>query len=198
MSETIEYKGLKIKIEQDQDAESPSAWGDNSLFLVANHRDFYVPEPGEKRCPSDPAELLEWYKSTHWIFPLEAYIHSGVRLAFGHEGNFPDRRWDVSQLGFIFAAKKEWRLNKSARKAAASLIETWNQYLTGDVYGYIVEDGEPDEESCWGFYGYDYCVEQAKEQADSILAHRLKAKTEKAKAFIKNAVPLDKRTFATA
>jgi hypothetical protein len=30
-------------------------------------------------------------------------------LALSHEGNFPDRQWDVSRLGLVFAAKKEAR-----------------------------------------------------------------------------------------
>lgn len=153
---------VKIRIEHDEDAESPSQWGREDLFLVANHRDFYVPEPGEKRVPNDPAELIDRYRKTHWIFPLEAYIHSGVVLAFGHEGNFPDRRWDVSQLGFIFVSKKEWRLRKSARKAAASLIAEWNQYLEGDVWGYVIEDDDGEHlDSCWGMYGREYCVDEA-------------------------------------
>lgn len=181
-----EYKhaGCIIKVHQDELAEGPNQWGDTNIFLVANHRDFYVPEPGEKRAPNDPEELIERYKKTHWIFPLEAYIHGGVHLSFGSEGNYPDRRWDVSQLGFIFASKKEWRLSKSARKAAASLIETWNQYLGGEVYGYTVEDEETGEEgdSCWGYYGYEetkrdsymikYCAKPAaealREQIDNL------------------------------
>lgn len=161
MKNIIEYKGKQIEIVQDEDAQSPQEDGDNGLFLVANHRDFYVPEPGEKRVPNDPEELIEHYRKTHWIFPLEAYIHGEVRLALSRGGNFPDRQWDVSQLGFVFAAKKEWRLSNKAREAAKSLTETWNQYLSGDVYGYVVG-----EDSCWGFYGYDYCVEEARRIVD--------------------------------
>ncbi len=155
---------LSYEIIQDQTAESPREWADTGLFLVANHRDFYVPEPGEKRVPESANEVVDKYSKTHWVFPIEAYIHSGVVLAFSQEGNFPDRRWDVSQLGFVFAAKEEWRLSKSARKAAAGLIATWNQYLSGDVWGYAIKDEEgATVDSCWGFYGREYCEEQAKE-----------------------------------
>lgn len=90
------------------------------------------------------------------VFGLEAYIHSGVSLALSHEGNFPDRRWDVSQLGAVLIAKTEAKTNAKARKIAQGLIETWNEYLSGNVYGYQIEDAEGNEiESCWGFYG-DY------------------------------------------
>ena len=79
------------------------------------------------------------------IFGLEAYIHSGVVLALSQEGNFCDRRWDVSQLGFVFVAKSEWRIRKSAKKAARGLIEYWNAYLGGNVYGFVVKDKETGE-----------------------------------------------------
>lgn len=155
---------MKYRIEQDFDAISPSEDADTSLFLVANHRDFYVAEPDETRVPDSANALVKKYKKTHWIFGLEAYIHSGVVLALSSEGNFPDRQWDVSQLGFVFVSKKECRLSKSsARKAALSLIETWNQYMSGDVWGYIIEDDDGKElDSCWGYHGREYCEKEAK------------------------------------
>ena len=193
--EKINYRGKVIEIHPDTDAEAPNQWddGDTGLFLVANHRDFTVNPPGEKRCPSDPSELLERYKKTHWIFPLEAYIHSGVCLALSREGNFPDRQWDVSQLGFVFCSKEEWRLSAKARAAALSLIGTWNQYLSGDVWGYVAGD-----DSCWGFYGHDDCVTEAKSVVDAQIAHELKAKIAKVKAWIRNRVPIVYRKFETA
>ena len=40
-------------------------------------------------------------------------------------------------------------------------------YLSGDVWGYIVDEDNKDD-SCWGFFGYDYCVEEAKRVAEQI------------------------------
>lgn len=155
---------LSYRIEQDTNATSPSDWEDKSLFLVAKHRDFYVPEPDQKRIPESANEVVDNWKRTHWVFPLEAYIHSGIVLALSGEGNFPDRNWDVSQLGFVFASKKEWRLSKSARKAALSKVSEWNQYLSGDVWGIVIEDDEGNEvDSCWGFYGREYAETEAKQ-----------------------------------
>ena len=154
---------LSYRIEQDTNAQSPSQWEDTNLFLVANHRDCHIPEPGEKRIPSDRAEIEDRYRKTHWIFPLEAYIHSGVHLSLSGEGNYPDRQWDVSQLGMVFAAKSEWRLSKSARKAALCKVNEWNQYLSGDVWGFIIEDETGEQvDSCWGFYGREYCEQETK------------------------------------
>ena len=160
--EPEEAGGFTYEIVPDDDAQSPQENQDQGLFLVASHRSFSVPEPGQKRPPSDPGELLERYKATHWIFPIEAYIHGGVHLSLSGTGNYPDRQWDVSQLGFVFAAKSEWRSQAAAREAAAGLLETWNQYLSGDVWGYVIKDGDEEVESVWGFYGHDYCEEEAK------------------------------------
>ena len=168
---------LTMRLEQDQDAQSPQEDSDLGLFIIANHRDFNVPAPGNERVDSDPDVEKSPFTETHWIFPLEAYIHSGVVLAFGREGNFPDRQWDVSQVGWVFAAKNEWRLSASARKAAANYIETWNQYLSSDVWGYVIEDEDGNTvESCWGFYGAKY----AKEEGESALKHAQAAAEEEA------------------
>ena len=178
--ETFVVGKCRVRIEYDTNPQSPSEWGDDGLFIVANHRDFYVPEPGQKRVPSDPDEVVENWKKTHWIFPLEAYIHSGVHLSFGQEGGYPDRRWDVSQLGFVFASKKEWRLSKKAREAAASKIAEWNRYLSGQIYGYVVETNAKDEDgedvegehldSRWGIDDLEY----AKSEARGIAEHHSK------------------------
>ena len=34
-------------------------------------------------------------------------------------------------------------------------IETFDQYIRGDVYGFIVEEDGEEIDSCWGFYGED-------------------------------------------
>ena len=40
----------------------------------------------------------------------------------------------------------------------------YDQYLTGDVWGYVIEDSESHEiESCWGFYGEDYCMAEGED-----------------------------------
>lgn len=164
---------------QDNDAQSPDDWGNDDIFLVAYHRDFYVEsklidKQQARNLLKPDDELDEWeidfvkdWKAKYHIFGLEAYIHSGVMLALGHEGNFPDRRWDVSQLGLVFAAKACWQNYSQAKTAAKSLIDEWNKYLSGDVYGCVKETFNKkkvqlDQDSCWGFYGYDHALECLK------------------------------------
>ena len=83
--------------------------------------------------------------------------------------------WDSGQVGFAFitreTALKEWggkRLTKAvidkAEACIRSEVETYDQYLRGDVYGYVIEDEDGDTlDSCWGFYGLEYAIEQGQE-----------------------------------
>ena len=134
------------------------------------------------------------------ILPLRLYDHSGITMSVGSGAHsFDPGGWDSGQVGWIFMtyaeARKnfnvdendtveEWHgSNKGSRISLESVIqrvlegevETYDQYLTGDVYGFTVskvittswinehdlEDKktEIDEEiidSCWGFFGSDY------------------------------------------
>lgn len=200
--------GLIVKIYQDENMDSPQDWGDDALFLVANHRNFCVREkditdeviseifmPEEDAETNLYAERAKELKKQYHVFGLEAYIHSGVVLALSREGNFVDRQWDVSQLGAVFVKKTEARTRASAKKMAQGLIETWNQYLSGDVYGFMIEDAEGNHlESCWGFYGMDAVEEGANESAEGEAKRIMLKHIVKKKAEIKNNVPLARRT----
>jgi hypothetical protein len=213
--ESFEYKGLTINIYQDESYDqSPDEWGNEDLFLVGFHSDFTVRREGFEEyvaaqayadrdkytdLDDDQAAHVKQVKKKYWIIGLEAYIHSGVVLAIAREGNFPDRRWDVSQLGAIFVEKKTWKTLPKARKAALGLIEEWNSCLSGEVYGYVVEGKGVDEiknamDSCWGFLGdIKYCIEEAKSTADWYAKEIRERRQKLVKALIRNKVPLKDR-----
>ena len=54
MEQTIDYKGYRIKIVQDDNSTSPDEWGNEDLFLVYDHRDFWV-----KRKGFEPRRIFE-------------------------------------------------------------------------------------------------------------------------------------------
>jgi hypothetical protein len=102
--------------------------------------------------------------------------HSGLSISTG-SAQFQacdSHGWDWGQVGFIFALpgkiKKEygWKLLTKKRRALieeylTAEVEGYNQYLNGDVYGYVVEDVHGEHvNSCWGFFGYDYAVHEAQ------------------------------------
>jgi hypothetical protein len=155
---------LEIIPDENYD-QSPDEWGDDSLFLVGFHRAFTVKRDkivtqGQCRAiftrdpEDDEKEIAKELKKQYHVFGLEAYIHSGVVLVLSHEGNFVDRQWDVSQLGAVFVSKAEWKDRANAKKAAQGLVKTWNDCLSGNVYGFIVKDERGETlDSCWGYIG---------------------------------------------
>jgi hypothetical protein len=191
---TETYRGYEIDIIPDAHAERPDAWGDDNSFLVGFHRQFYVTTTAVQK----PEEIAAMQK-THHVLPLEAYIHSGVVLALAKSAQaarFPDRCWDVSLLGAVLVSKKEAKTKSTARAYAHSLVETWNDYLSGNVYGYkITKDGEL-VESVWGYYG-DYeksgVLEAAREAAECAHKRAIEKHVTSRKAQIIHRIPLDKR-----
>jgi len=118
----------------------------------------------------DKEEAKKELQKDGWVFPLRSYIHSGVALAVGSGPmGYPfDCPWDSGQIGVVLVKKdRGFRTKKKAEKAAEQHVETWNQYLSGDVYGYMVKDKEGNElDSCWGFYGIEYVKAEGKRQAE--------------------------------
>lgn len=172
--ETINYKGYKINIYQDDDPLDPAEWADGSGFLVHYHRDCKIENRYVTR-----EEISDWYngdnslEKKYWIFPVSSYIHSGVVLSLGSGRNFPDQRWDVSHVGAVLIKRDRKLRKEKARKWAEGIVEEWNQYLWGEIYGYMIEDEEGEEEGgCWGFYG-NYndsgLISEAKAEVDNMI-----------------------------
>lgn len=183
-----EYKGRTIEIVYDEFAESPDYWGNEDYFIVYDHRDFTVERKG-----FDPETIFEHIAETkrmfyegYWVFPLYAYIHSGVSLSLGQGTD----RWDTSYRGFVLVKRqKGWSYTRTrAEKIAQSIKDEWNEYLGGEVYGY-----DTGSDSCWGFYG-DEGMKEAISQAKGCIDHEIwttiKLHLVQVKKWITNKVPL--------
>lgn len=202
--EEIDHNGYRIAIECDEYAENPDDWGNDEMFLVYDHRDFCVRRKGFD--PDDIFERMQEGKKTYngyWVFPVYAYIHSGVALSLGRNSYPFTDRWDVSFKGFALVKrmKHQWSEDK-AYNLAEGLIKTWNMYLSGEVYGFNVyeldEDGEEVDsiDSCWGFYGDEgikQIIDESKCLINGEIELRNKTRFTKLKALIKNNVPLSIR-----
>lgn len=186
--ETINYKGFEIEIVPDESYESPQDWGDDSLFLVGFHRDFTVTTDDIK----EPSNIDE-YKNAYWILPLYAYIHSGVALSLSDAKYLFNCRWDSCQVGAVLASKKEFKTIEEAYRVGKGLVDTWNDCLSGNVWGYNVDEIGA---SCYGYYG-DYeksgLIEDAKSEIDFYLEKLYGKKNKKLKDLIKNKVKIEKR-----
>jgi len=162
----------------DPDAERPDAWGNDDLVLVHYHRDFEVTRDAlvtqDEVAALSRGETLNEHDhrhpdllTTYWIFPVSSYIHSGVVLSLNSSFIMDGQGWDTSHVGMALVAKKTWPDEAKAREAAQSLIEEWNQYLSGDVYGIVKETYDAKKtptthDIICGFYGEKYALEALK------------------------------------
>jgi hypothetical protein len=110
------------------------------------------------------------------ILPLFLLDHSGLRMKVG---SFHDP-WDSGQVGYIFVTadkiRKDYRVKRISKRVLAlaeaclrSEVETYDDYLTGSVYGIVLKKGEETKDDCWGFYGYKYAKEEAERWLDAAL-----------------------------
>lgn len=108
---------------------------------------------------------------------VRGYDHGGLTISVSGSYPFNDQ-FDSGMLGFAFIEKavmlevfpelfdKRKGMTKKVTDRAVAIItaevETYNQYLTGDVWGWTVDD-----ESVSGYYGMNAALEAAKEHIDA-------------------------------
>ena len=177
-----DIKNYRIKIIQEECPESPRNW-DNLGTMVCFHRRYIL---GDKH-DYDHNDYSGWdemeraiikNEDAAIILPLYLYDHGGVTISTS-PFSCP---WDSGQIGFIYVSKKKLReeygvkrLNDKIIERATNVlkgeVETYDQYLTGDIYGYEVyrvttcNEGHEHEnllDSCWGYYGKDDCLSEAE------------------------------------
>lgn len=187
-----EYKGRTIEIMYDESPMSPEEWGNEDCFLVYDHRQFSVERKGY-----DPTDIFAHLEETkkffyegYYVFPVYAYIHSGVALSLGRTSYPFTCNWDTSYRGFALVKRqKGWTYTRTkAEKVAKSIVEEWNQYLGGEVYGY-----DTGTDSCWGYYGDEgrkEAISQAKACIDFEVKDTIKTHCNKVKQWIRNKVAL--------
>ena len=164
------------EIIQDEDASNPRMEFDNVGTMVCFHNRYDLGDTGHGYSSGDFNSWAELKKAIiadnngAIILPVYMYDHSGITIST-RPFSCP---WDSGQIGFIFCPREkaisEWgrkictkKVREKAENYLRGEIKTYNQYLTGDVWGYVIEDEEGNHiESCFGFYGYDYCEEEAK------------------------------------
>lgn len=127
------------------------------------------------------------------ILPLGLYDHSGITMYIGSQPSpFDPGGWDSGQVGWIYISKKKAREEygkgkdtlAKAEEYLRGEVKTFDQYLTGDVYGYIVEDEAGETlDSCWGFFGHEYAWEEGVSAAKSLMEGITKAEEMERNSF---------------
>lgn len=180
MSDIINVSAnLRIIIDQDEDPMSPREWDNLGEIAYSSNR-YCLGTENASRERLD--EISRGIRDGDLIgMPVWAYVHSGstIRAAYSNPFSCP---WDSGQSGFVYTTKAKAiaefgkkTLTKPVRekslKCLKAEVETFAQYLEGDIWGYVIEelvDGEwSGRDSCWGMYGYAYCLEEAKSVAET-------------------------------
>ena len=179
------YQGHTIKIYHDPDTESPREWS-NLGTLICWHRRYRLGDSHQYDSPeaflrdlsgvsvqSDLSmdQLRDRAERKAIILPVFLYDHSG--LAMNTIGfHCP---WDSDQVGFVYvtleAVREEFgakRVTRALREKAEDILRgeivSYDAYLGGRVYGYVIERAGEEIDACWGFVG-DYetgCLPEAR------------------------------------
>ncbi len=168
--------GRSLELHRDDSPASPREW-DNLGTMACFHQKYDLGDEGHG---IDHTEFGGWDEMETWIrhenpdcviLPLYLFDHSGITMSTT-SAQFracDGAGWDWGQVGFIFVSRDKinaecgGRTDEQIEEQLRGEVETYDQYLTGDIYGFILRDkpcetcdgpGE-DLDSCWGFYGSD-------------------------------------------
>jgi hypothetical protein len=173
-----------MKIKQNETADSPrsSFYGDNytTIFVPSTSRYF----TNECKVADTFQEFEQWKEENKEeiliCLPLYAYIHGGATVFLKKEDC--TCRFDSGQIGYIYITKESYKkmmgedqsknTPEKLLKIAESEVKIFDEYLRGNVFGYIIEKEVVlgiwvYEASCWGFYGEDNAKEAGEEALKS-------------------------------
>jgi hypothetical protein len=183
--EQFEHNGCTIKIYIDDDAPNPRKEYENVGKMVCFHNRYELGDEHQFKSKNYSswgqveAAIREAY-DVAVLLPLGLFDHSGISMYIGSGAHPCDSGgWDSGQVGFIACTHEqvltEWGESitviddesftplQMAEKYLRGEVETYNQYLTNEVYGYEIEGENGDEvDSCWGFFGFDIVMDEAK------------------------------------
>lgn len=186
--ETFSVGDKTVNIYQDIDPLNPRVDFDHYGKMLCFHKRYNLGDEAKNLPKISTSDFENWEEMEEHLYknedaavvlPLFLYDHGGITISTGRFSC----QWDSDQVGFIYMTKqvaleafqtKEGKPYKILCKALRDKVEAclkaeveeYDQYLTGDVYGYDVLDSEGNiEDSCYGFYGIDSVTEEAKRVA---------------------------------
>lgn len=182
---TIKVGNLTISIEQDDAfAANPREW-DNVGIMVCWHRNYKL---GDQQPDCSPDEFLfklmsdrefdkhrkyvpegidfehlATYINKHFfVLPLYLYDHGGLSIKTNPFGC----PWDSGKVGFI-CVERTCTEYPDLQAGLNQEVETYNQYLNGDVWFYTIKDECGNVLDCsGGFFGYEDCKREAISEAE--------------------------------
>jgi len=179
---TEDYKGYKIIIKYDEDPMDPRS-NDNIGKMICFHKRYDLGDNHDYDSNDYSGwdelreQLIKDFRNDI-ILPLYLYDHSGITM---NTTGF-SCRWDSGQIGFIIVDREMLLALRGVKKITKkereklfeylkSEVEEYDNYITGDAYGYVIEDEDEEEvDSCWGFLGdADYALSEARSIVDHLV-----------------------------
>lgn len=191
-SAVCEETGVKLNVYYDESAINPRE-GDNIGKMVCWHRHYGLGDEhnydSAREFLEDLAielsrleyneivscshfELLDIIKKRAVILPIYMYEHSGIAI---NTTGF-SCPWDSGCVGWIYCTHEDFLKNTMyteqelfdegiAEKMLQAEVEVYGHYLSGEVFGFVLEDRDGNEiSSCWGFYGSDFMTNGMKDE----------------------------------
>jgi hypothetical protein len=176
----------QLAIEADPYIENRIDYWENGIGwrkISNKYPDLTLSQDAFNECEKRVDTIIEKAIIQHYIMlPLYLYDHSGITISTG-PFSCP---WDSGQIGYIYVAIKDVlkeynrkimsnKLRKQVIDIMRSEVNSYDDYLTGSVYGYMIEPANEENEiecddSCWGFLGCDHetsgLLEMAKNSID--------------------------------
>ena len=161
----------KLTIDYDPDPQNPREWDNAATMWCAHNRYNLV-----GGVPLDTSSYDSWDEALASIdhvvvLPLYLYDHSGITMR-----TTPfSCRWDSGQVGWITMSKEQIlntyggkRLTAKKKQQALALmrseVETYDNYLNGEVFEYNIIDADGEiVESCGGYYDRESVVADGKQ-----------------------------------
>jgi hypothetical protein len=144
----------KISISVDTDSSSPREF-DNLGTISTWHGRYKL---GDEQPKIAGPKYLQALPEGSVVLPVYMYDHSGLALS-----TTPfSCQFDSGQLGLIWASPDKIKESygdlspaslDQAKASMESEISTYNDFLSGRVYGYEISEDDEVVDSCWGFIG---------------------------------------------
>lgn len=193
-----QYRGYTITLAYDEYPTNPREWGNVATFVCRHRRYDFGDRQDIDACIDELVrkyvdlsayddgyiddltneEKLDLVGETNevLVIPISIYDHSGVAISLGEM-----RGWDCGVIGFAYmerataikagAPKDTWK--EWAERRMGAEMETYNQYVQGEVYMYIVTDRHQTKiAACSVFFSEEAAIEYAQEDIDAEFNYR--------------------------
>jgi hypothetical protein len=172
-TETTIASGYTMEIYVDHFPSNPRTEWDNAGTMVCFHNRYRLGDDHNynSKYYNSWDELKQQIIKDHdpaAILPMYMYDHGGLTIK-----TTPfDCLWDSGLVGYIYISKEkardEFEFKRLTAKAKQQIdeylvseVKTYDQYLRGEVYGFMIMEGEEVIESVSGYYGRDAVEKEA-------------------------------------